>query len=213
MSEHLNIFQYGGCGALYFMHQLLITKKYNCVHKMYGKIENTNDSIRNYAFTKPNHNRWKDTELFPDNNLTLKFKKIENKIFYTVNDFENWFNYPGKKVLVYTDLYSQIRLNWYKKTKFFYYLENKYEVFYPIAKKILLNNKINNNNSELHFEINEAIKFADIKVKFQNLLTTKNLEVELNKFNCDISQENIDFMNYYVKLHPPKLLKKIGINV
>jgi hypothetical protein len=57
------------------------------------------------------------------------------------------------------------------------------------------------------------MKYADELVKFQDLLTPEGLEIVLKKFDCEITQENIDFLNYYLSLHSKKLLKKIGIEV
>ena len=206
MSEDLNIFYYGGSGGFYFLHQLLTTKKFICIFKAKNNNFKSFNDIKNSMFNISNPNKWKENELFPDNNLTLKFKSNKNKIFYNVNEYDEWLKLPGKKILIYTDLRSQIRLTWYKKAKWFMSKPHNYKNFYYIAKNILKNNK-----NLYHNSVSDAMQYADITVKFQDLLTPESLKIELKKFNCDISQENIDFLNYYLSLHTPKLLQKIGV--
>jgi len=112
-NEDLNIFQFGGCGGLYFCYQLLITNKFNChLEKEKISFKEAKDS----AFGIKEKNKWKSNELFPDNNKTLKLKNNTKRIFYTVNEFDEWMDLPGKKILVYTDIHSQIRLNYYKRS-------------------------------------------------------------------------------------------------
>jgi len=205
INEDLNIFHYGGCGGMYFLHQLLITKKFNCIFKR-GTKKSSFQEIRNYIFDIKNPDRWKETEIHIDNDFTLKYKKFNNKIFYNVNTLDCWFSLPGKKILVYTDLRSQIRLSWYKKSFWFWKTEISYKFFFSKVKQVLSDNK------DLYYnDVKNSMKYADEIVKFQDLLTPEGLEIVLKKFGCDITQDNIDFLNHYLSLHPPKLLKKLGI--
>jgi hypothetical protein len=203
-NEDLNIFQCGGCGGLHFFYHLLLTNKFNC----FLELEKSNLEAKNYVFDIKNPDEWKKNEIFPDNKRTLTLKNNSNRIFYTVNDFTSWMKLPGKKILVYTDVRSQLRLNWYKKTYWFLDTEKTYNFFYKMAKGVLKSKK-----GLYEKRVYLAMTHADIMVKFQNLLTVESLEKELKNFGCDITQDNIDFLNHYLTLHPPKLLKKLGVEV
>jgi hypothetical protein len=203
-NEDLNIFQHGGCGGLYFFYQLLLTNKFNCVLDT----EISYLEAKNFVFDIKNPDDWKNTEIFPDNNRTLQLKNNSNRIFYTVNDFRSWMKLPGKKILVYTDARSQLRLNWYKRTYWFWKTEKTYIFFYKIAKGILKNKK-----GLYDKPVYVAMTRADLMVKFQNLLTVESLEKELKNFGCDITQDNVDFLNHYLSLHSPKLLRKLGVEL
>lgn len=211
-NEDLHIFQYGGSGAMYFLQQLLLSNKFICYFGHFNQPDRPTfkvnyDEIRKYLFSERDHNDWKKTELPPDNIMTAKIKnKNFNRIFFSMNFPEKWDLYAGKKVLVYTDLKTQVRLSWYKKAFWFIGKNDNYDLFIKEAKEILSNNK------NLYYNpVYELFEKADILIKFQDLLNEKTLEIELNKFGVEITQEHIDFMNHYKSLHTPLLLHKIGV--
>ena len=198
MSEDLNIFYYGGSGGFYFLHQLLINKEFVCFfHK-----EKDYDSIRFKNFNINLLKEWKNNEVKPDNKITSRLKTKRKKIYFHVNDTEEWKKYTGKKILLYTDLRSQLRMCYAKKAGIF--LNSNCSI--DEVKKIL-NGKKNYYCNNLDNEI-----FKDCyKIKLQDILTVDGLEKILTELGCNIEQKNIDFLNYYLSLHPKKLLEKIGI--
>jgi hypothetical protein len=198
MSKDLNIIYYGGSGGFYLLHQLLISKEFICFfHK-----EVNYDTIRFKNFNINSLNEWKNSEIIPDNVITAQLKTKIKKIYFHNNDVDEWTKYSGKKILLYTDLKSQLRLCYAKKAGIF--LNNKCSIN---EVKNVLNGKKNYCYNNLDNEI-----FKDCyKIKLQDILTVSGLEKMLTELNCNLKQENIDFLNYYLRLHPKKLLEKIGI--
>lgn len=64
-----------------------------------------------------NTQSWKSTEIWPNNEKTLSSCCADRKykIFFTCNDLEQWAMLPGKKIVLFTDVATQIRLSMYKK--------------------------------------------------------------------------------------------------
>jgi len=202
MSEDLNIFYYGGSGGFYFLHQLLLSKRGVCFFE--DKINF--DIARQHNFGNINNpEEWTKHESWPDNEKTFATKLKKPKIFFCVNNIDKWFDYPGKKILVYTDIRSQIRLSRYKKSWIFYDKKKRCNSINDIK------NLIKDNKNNMLSAANDAQQYADISVKFQDLLNVNSLTNILSSLDCVVTQENINFLNHYLSLHPKKLLEKIGV--
>ena len=122
MSEDLNIFYYGGSGGFYLLHQLLMNDEFIC---FFGdKLNDFSNKdyysfIRNKNFNIKKLEEWKDTEIWPRNNVTKLIKIPKPKIYFTCNLTDEWLNFTGKKIFLYTDLKSQIRLTINKRANIF----------------------------------------------------------------------------------------------
>lgn len=63
------------------------------------------------------HKKWKHNEIWPINADTLVSKCSDRpyKIFFTCNIINDWLALPGKKVVLYTDIDTQLELARYKQ--------------------------------------------------------------------------------------------------
>ena len=90
------------------------------------------DYQHNYILKKQwnivNSKHWKSAEYWPDNLQTEKKICIDrkNKIYYTCNNVDTWNQFPGKKIDIFTDIHSQIRLSSFKNAKWF--LDNQVRI-------------------------------------------------------------------------------------
>lgn len=184
----------------YFVHQLILTEKYDICFEF----NKDKTQTFKYNFRKDKTKSWKKHELQPDNKKTLKLKTNLPKIFATVNQYEDWDFYPGKKILVYTDLHSQLRMAYTKKSFWFHERWGNPNPKYSDIKKILLENPNN-----IYKDIIEKNLFDYYTVFLQDIITITGLEKVLNDLGHSITQKNIDFINYYISLHPPKLIQKV----
>ena len=207
MSEDLNIFYHGGTGGFYFFHQLLLTNKFFC--QLEG---NSVEDIRTNQFNISDPTKWKSKEVWPDNDLTRVSNTNLRKIYLVCNDINHWEKLPGKKILLHTDLKTHIRMAFYKKSHWFVPFQkiSNYTTDINLMKNLLTSNK-NNVLSANNILIKKFKLKNDDLILLQDLLNPIGLEKTLNQFGCEISEKNIEFMNYYLSLHPKKLLEKIGI--
>jgi len=203
ITNDLNIFYYGGSGGFYLLHQLLITDKFECCFGLdlsYSEIRDKNFNIKNLE-------TWKDTEIVPRNTFTLNKITDKNKIFIHCNDndIDDWMRYPGKKLMIYTDINSHLRLAYYKKAKTFdSYMK---PCTFTKIKDILTKRKQKN----CFNKVSAMLKKTDIAIYYQDILTIDGLNNLFKELNLQISDANIQFMKQYLSLHPKKLLKKIGV--
>ena len=104
---HLNYF--GGSGGFLALHLLLLSNYYS------NELNNRLDAIINSQWNIVDHNKWKHTETWPDNNKTLSMFESPKLFFYLNKSSLEWREVSGIKLLIYTDLASQLALCKYKK--------------------------------------------------------------------------------------------------
>lgn len=203
-NSDLDIFYYGGTGGFYLLHQLLLTEKFYCnfgdENKSFLDINDSQFNISEIKF-------WKNTEIWPDNDLTKTYQTSLRKIYFYCNDCADWINAKEYKICLYTDYKSHIRLAANKRA-YFYTKGHLYNNNYIEHTKKLLKNY----NSEIYKKYKIAMKKSDLNVRTQDVWTVDGLENFLNKVGCEIQQVNIDFLKRFLNLHPKKLLEKIGVN-
>lgn len=102
MSYDVNLFYSGGSGGFFCLHLLLLTGRFQCVfegdEQDFEKIFQSQWAI--------NSELWKSTETKPDNPKTL-LADFPNKIYRVCSNIDEWKKYPGKKILLYTDIDTQ----------------------------------------------------------------------------------------------------------
>jgi len=104
---HLNYF--GGSGGFLALHLLLLSNHYS------NELNDQLDVIIDRQWNITDHNKWKDNEIWPDNNKTLSMPESPKLFFYCSLPRSIWEELSGIKLLIYTDLASQIALCTYKK--------------------------------------------------------------------------------------------------
>ena len=112
MSFDLNLSYSGGSGGFLLLHFLLLTEKYYC------SFESDNDLISQWQITNPS--KWKSTEIWPDNKVTLLSTTPKSKIYFFCNPTETrMLGYNGKNIVIYTNLTNQIEIAKYKRAHWF----------------------------------------------------------------------------------------------
>jgi hypothetical protein len=151
---------------------------------------------------------WKATEQWPENDQTLlkscNHKKF--KIYFTCNDVQKWVSFPGQKIILYTDIRTQLRLSYYKKAWIFYN-SNANKSFRPIVKNILQNKSTLFNGVLISSLLKPLISPVTQLVCLQDLLL-KPSEV----FGITHNDEQCKLLKIWANLHPPELLNKIGLS-
>lgn len=207
-NNDLNIFYYGGAGGFFFLNQLLLTGNFYC---HFGDEYSSSSylDINKKQFNIYDMKFWKNTEVWPRNELTERHQTSLRKIYFHCNDIKGWVEFKKYKICLYTDIKTQLRMAIHKKSFFYHSAHdpNYNEKNYISYTKCILKN---NHNILRQYKI--SMKKANLNVKFQDLLSLEGLENFLNSVGGELKQENIDFLKHYLSLHPKKLLDKIGVN-
>lgn len=112
---------------------------------------------------------WKNREFWPDNRLTSQttfYNKSNKLIFLTVNSIDNWLKLPGKKIVLYTDIHTCLRMAWYKKANWF---AGGYLNLRPIAVQ-QIKNSVKFNDIKINTTTEQALKYADLSIYLQDII-------------------------------------------
>lgn len=184
----INILYWGGTGGFCLLHTLLLSDESFCCIPL--------NQYKNNIFTQwsRDYDNWKSRELWPDNKCTLSSPSTLRKILFSCNDFSGWMSYPGKKVLLYTDLKTHIEMCYLKKSNFLQYEDPSSYI------NKMLSNKISFNGCDISPEYTSALEHFDISIKLQDLCT--NPESELSKLGIIANAKQKNFLNFWINLHP-----------
>jgi hypothetical protein len=107
---------FGGSGGFILLHLLLLSKSFSCVFKDHIDL-NLNDIIKKQWAVR-DHVSWKQTEIWPANELTEKIPG--RKIYFFCNpDVEVVRQLDSITVFLYTDVLSHLKLAYYKRAYLF----------------------------------------------------------------------------------------------
>lgn len=112
----LKLMYSGGSGGFVVLHFLLLLKKYQIDIINNRTIEEIIDSQWNI----PSPQKWKSSEVWPENSQTNLLSSPRLFFFCGLNKGEEINDYPGENLVVYTDIDSQIALAQYKHANWFY---------------------------------------------------------------------------------------------
>jgi hypothetical protein len=142
----------------------------------------------------PNRSTWKESEIWPDNKVTGHIDNLTsfNKLFFTCNKVKEWQDLPGHKVLLYTDIRSQVRLAWFKKANWFIGCKTSLVAKRPLLRRLF--------SRSLDQDVITAWDYADLKITLQELIND-------SRWNA----VETDLINQWKQQHPELLLRKIGI--
>lgn len=104
---HLNYF--GGSGGFLALHLLLLSNHFA------NELNDRLDDIICKQWQIPDHNKWKDSEIGPSNQQTAALTGSPKLFFYCNNHGQDWNLLSGIRMLVYTDLETQLELSRFKK--------------------------------------------------------------------------------------------------
>jgi len=145
-------------------------------------------------FYKPQWNikdksRWKETETWPDNHLT-QVSSFKNKLFFKcLGDAKDVIQDADKKILLYTDIETQMMLAKNKKAWLYLHTDT------PNTEKTT-----KFNGCEVFYQVDEIAKFTDYQICLQDVVKTQG-QALLDIFNEKINQNNIFHNNMWLNLH------------
>lgn len=144
-----------------------------------------------------NTDYWKSTEIWPNNAGTLNSNCVDRpyRIFFTCNDVDSWQNWPGKKLVLYTDVRTQTRLAIYKKA---WKYTNAGRI-YSKTKASLLSAEYYNGDL-VWDKVKIALKHADCAVRLQDFVKSM--------LDVGTTQQQKDFTKFWLSQHPVELLRK-----
>jgi hypothetical protein len=145
---------------------------------------------------------WKATEHWPNNQNTLLAPRMHRKykIYFFCNDVDQWKTYPGKRIVLYTDIFSQLRLSTFKRANWFTHPQINTE---QQIKEILKNNITKINNEYIHTDLVSAFDSANQIIKLQDLIADPNAVLGIAP-----TDNHVKFQNHWKSLHPTQLLEK-----
>jgi hypothetical protein len=114
MTKDLNLFYHGGSGGFFTLHLLLLTGHYDCKFRIPQPFSQAFSTQWNISSI----DAWKSSEVWPHNDKTM-CSDIEHKIYFTCGDVKKFLEWPGKKIVIYTDIDTQMVMSISKKAAWF----------------------------------------------------------------------------------------------
>ena len=199
--DDLNIYYIGGSGGFYLMHQLLITEQYWCSFGL-DHIHTSFDIIRKSTFDQ-NRVSWKSNEIWPDNQLTLTSTTSVSKIYLFNNmwGFSSWEKYPGKKLALYTDEKSWLRITANKGAAL--YWNRPRDDYFSITRSALRTNAYCRYISTSHQQA------ASYCFDWKDMITPRGIISIFDTLGLEFKDTNWQFMKFYLKQHDISLLHRV----
>jgi hypothetical protein len=152
--------------------------------------------------------QWKSTEIWPNNELTLRANTQRPRVFFHCNNRDAWLASPGKKVMLYTDVHTQLRMCSYKSAGMFFDTQGASR--FSIHRQHL--------KTAVHDPLTQCkidtwavdeLEHADLLVRLQDLINCP--EQQLLRFGVDFTSEHQQLLQQWRAQHPTWLLAKCGI--
>ncbi len=153
--------------------------------------------------------QWKQKECWPSNVRTFENRIDSYKIYYTgnVSGVNSWLHWPGQKILLYTDLNTQIRMNLHKRSGEFRFKT----INFPIENLSAVKKQVRElhehaktiNGITVHAQVAEAWPHADSRILLQDLVA--------HALRFPANNEQKLFVQNWIKMHPPLLIKKTNL--
>lgn len=164
-----------------------------------GWFDSVFESVHQHNW-KINPNHWKSTEIWPNNQGTLNSEcdRRPYRIFFTCNDVESWLQWPGKKIVLYTDVRTQTRLAMYKKAWKYTTAERTYS-----KTKISLTTAKPYQGHMVWDKALPALEQADSAVLLQDFVKSM--------LGTESTQAQKDFTEFWLAQHPTQLLRRSNL--
>jgi hypothetical protein len=152
-----------------------------------------------------NQTAWKSTETWPINDSTIANCPVDRdyKLYYTCNDIDQWLTYPGKKIVLYTDIWSHIRLSSYKKAWKFQF--DNY--LYKSKIRSLIESSVEFHHDQCYEELYKAIEPSDQQVKLQDFVCNPE---RITGIMPNAAQ--LELRSKWLNNHPVDLLKRCQVS-
>lgn len=117
-SKNLHLGYIGGSGGFLVLHLLLLSNYY------VNNLSENLTSIIQHHWNVTDHTQWKKSEVWPNNNSTLSMPGDQKLFFHLNPSVDLWRSITEKKLLLYTDFASQLKLSKYKNAWVYLLSEN-----------------------------------------------------------------------------------------
>jgi hypothetical protein len=152
--------------------------------------------------------QWKSTEIWPNNELTLRANTQRPRVFFHCNNQAAWYQYPGTKIMLYTDVHSQLRMCSYKSAGMFFDTagHSRYSIHRQHLKTAVFDQQT---QCQIDTWAAEDISRADVLVKLQDLVNCP--QHTLAQFGIVSDSQQMQLLQKWKAQHPDQLLNKSGI--
>lgn len=138
--------------------------------------------------------KWKSTEKMPLNDLTQK-SSFKNKLFFHCNpELEDMMTAGNKKILLYTDIETQMMLA--KNKHAWMYFEKSIEEF-----ELIKNPQTTKfNGCKVFHKVAKFAEYTDYQIRLQDVVNTQG-QALLDVFGLTINENNVHHNNMWLNLH------------
>lgn len=163
--------------------------------------------IFDYQWNIQTTSKWKQGEIWPNNSVTLAESNPPRpyKIFFSCMspDSDVWPEYPGKKILIYTDIKSQLRLTRSKNAGWFF---NENQPTTTTIKKFM-RQAFAVNDLKIYNRLQSHVNTADHAVYLQDLVANPE-----SVLGTPVTNRHQQFTRHWKNCHPRELLLKTGLD-
>lgn len=197
-----SIMYFGGSGGFFLLHMLMLSNKFFC--------EPLTDfqAVFEKQWDIKNPSNWKLSETRPNNASTAAAQTNLNKLFLHCNNGPGpgpgWHRHPGTKVLLYTDIHTQLALAEYKHAWCFHpsYVQAR---SHDTIRSRVIEQTTHINQQLLYAPLANLWNVANIQIKLQDLVT--NGAAVLQQLGVQYTEQHAEFTDQWIKLHPANLQK------
>jgi len=119
----------------------------------------------------------------------------------------DYIHHQKKYVWVYTDINSQNELVFYKKAYWYFPTNSRNKKITDLSIFSAKWQDLQVDKKAVHF-----LEHSDILIKLQDLVNNPEILIQ-HQLLTNITQDQLNFINYWKSLHPPELLSAIRINI
>ena len=191
----ISSFYYGGSGGFLLLHSLLLTDQFYAD----GYDEKTLNDLSIWKIS--NNLNWKNHEIWPNNLKTSEYQTNKIKLYHHCNDDINWQLHQGTRVLLYTDLETQLALAKYKNAWIYNPTANldTNKLEFELRK-----NAVDINGEKCFYRLADTIKNADIVIYLQDFITTP--DHELSKLDLKLNKKIQELIDHWISLHSDNII-------
>lgn len=161
----------------------------------------------NYQWNIADPGQWKSTEITVNNEFPILEKEYRSyqylptrykRAYLSCSNFDSWKMIPSTKIMLYTDIRSQYALCKFKNTGFM--SDQSESELYKVT-------EVWDRRHMVHTSIIKEFEFADHIVYLQDFVNNQP------QFLGPMNPAQIQLRQQWLSLHPPELLKTIGIQI
>lgn len=187
---------FGGSGGFFLLHLLILSNKFFCAplnnfQQVFDKQWNITDPAA-----------WKLLETWPDNHATSAAATDLHKLFFHCNGGTPWKTHTGNKILLYTDIDTQLSLARYKHAWCFHpsFLQGRDPEY---MRNQVLTQTTNLDGHWVWHQIADVWDTADQCIRLQDLVT--NCPKVLASLGIEYTVHHEQFIKHWLRLHTPEL--------